>query len=182
MIPLMTKCVRPMDLILFEREKVTSSDRSNIVKLIESRQIQAENGERAPILIFPEGCTTFGTHVIKFKKGAFASLRAVQPFSNKVWYPTVSPNEGGGMNVIKCVALGLGGWFWTSTIIELPVFEPNEYFWQKHWDGKEQKWEAYARVIQKIIAEASGLEMSDCTLEDKNTYKDIIGGKKIKIV
>lgn len=33
-----------------------------------------------PILnIFPEGCTTNGTKLIQFKKGAFNSLRAVRP-------------------------------------------------------------------------------------------------------
>jgi hypothetical protein len=30
----------------------------------------------------------------------------------------------------------------------MPIFEPNEYFWQNHWDGKEEKWEAYARAVR----------------------------------
>ena len=30
---------------------------------------------------------------------------------------------------------------------ELPVFEPNEYFWKHHWDGKEERWITYARVV-----------------------------------
>jgi hypothetical protein len=30
---------------------------------------------------------------------------------------------------------------------EMPVFEPNEYFWKHHWDGKEDKWKAYARAV-----------------------------------
>jgi len=33
--------------------------------------------EAAPIQIFPEGCTTNGEGIIKFKKGAFASLLPV---------------------------------------------------------------------------------------------------------
>ena len=40
---------------------------------------------------------------------------------------------------------------------ELPVFKPNEYFWANHWnEGKEERWEAYARVIRTIICEISG--------------------------
>jgi hypothetical protein len=35
----------------------------------------------------------------------------------------------------------------------MPVFEPNEYFWKNHWDGKEEKWRVYARVVQQLIAE-----------------------------
>lgn len=38
-------------------------------------------------------------------------------------------------------------------MFEMPVFAPNEYFWQNHWDGEEDKWCAYARVVRQIIAE-----------------------------
>ena len=41
----------------------------------------------------------------------------------------------------------------TMHIKEYPVFKPNEYFWENHWrKDREEKWEAYARVIQNIIA------------------------------
>jgi len=32
-----------------------------------------------PLFIFPEGGTTNGTSIIKFKKGAFAALKPIQP-------------------------------------------------------------------------------------------------------
>jgi len=54
----------------------------------------------------------------------------------------------------------------------LPTFCPNEYFWEHHWnEGKEEKWVAYARAIQTIIANHLGLPMSDLTTEDKTAYK-----------
>ena len=34
------------------------------------------------------------------------------------------------------------------TSYQLPVFEPNEFFWEHHWDGKEDKWLLYARVVR----------------------------------
>lgn len=75
----------------------------------------------------------------------------------------------------QLVSIGMGGWFWTSTLKELPVFEPNDFFWKNYWrEGKEEKWEAFARAVQEIIAEASGLEVSNCTLEDKNEYKSLM--------
>ena len=43
---------------------------------------------------------------------------------------------------------------------EMPVFKPNEYFWEHHWDGKEEKWMAYARAMQKIIADELGVPVS----------------------
>ena len=39
----------------------------------------------------------------------------------------------------------------------MPVFRPNEYFWKNHWDGKEEKWVAYARAVRLAMSEASGI-------------------------
>lgn len=80
---------------------------------------------------------------------------------------------------------------------DLPVFEPNDYFWQHHWrEGKEEKWEAFARVVRSVIQEhtcnqtspvdpLTGLgsrpaELSDSTMEDKLEYKQLLkdSGKK----
>jgi len=43
-------------------------------------------------------------------------------------------------------------------VCEMPVFEPNEYFWANHWDGKEEKWQAYARAVRQVMMDASGLK------------------------
>ena len=57
----------------------------------------------------------------------------------------------------------------------LPVFEPNDYFWQNHWqEGKEEKWEAFARVVRQIMADHGGYKLSDLSMEDKFKYKDLI--------
>ena len=63
------------------------------------------------------------------------------------------------------------------TSYQLPVFEPNEYFWNHHWDGKEEKWLTYANVIRKIIADAGGFKISEARMEDKFEYKQIVRGK-----
>jgi hypothetical protein len=59
-----------------------------------------------------------------------------------------------------------------------PVFKPNDYFWKHHWDGKEPKWEAYARVAKQIITESHGFENSTIQMDDKFEFKDIMKGKK----
>lgn len=59
----------------------------------------------------------------------------------------------------------------TVDYIELPVFAPNEYFWKHHWDGKEEKWQAYARAVRQIIAECGGFELYDIEMENKLEYK-----------
>ena len=57
----------------------------------------------------------------------------------------------------------------------LPVFTPNDYFWENHWrkegEDKEEKWEAFARVVRQIMAEHGGYKLSDLTMDDKLVYK-----------
>ena len=64
------------------------------------------------------------------------------------------------------------------TYLEMPDFEPNEFFWKNHWDGKEEKWVAYARAVRSLMAETGDLKLSDCSLEDKLEYKNLLRGKK----
>jgi hypothetical protein len=66
------------------------------------------------------------------------------------------------------------------TLNEMPVFRPNEYFWQHHWDGKEEKWIAYSRAMRTIMAEHAGMKLCDTTLEDKVDFKNLVKGKEIK--
>jgi hypothetical protein len=49
----------------------------------------------------------------------------------------------------------------TITMKEMPVFRPNEFFWKNYWDGKEDKWVTYARAVRSVMAESSGMEVSD---------------------
>jgi hypothetical protein len=38
------------------------------------------------------------------------------------------------------------------TIIELPVFKPNDYFFKNHQREGEEQWETYARVIRDLMS------------------------------
>ena len=71
--------------------------------------------------------------------------------------------------------------FMTLDEIELPVFAPNEFFWKNHWrEGKEEKWEAFARVVREIMGEVGGLKLSDLTMQDKFDYLELLKGKEPK--
>jgi len=134
-----------------------------------------------PLSIFPEGCSTSGEFVIQIKKGAFSTLKAVKPYSAKTWSLTgISANSGGTLDFFKLTTVtGMTGFF-TYQLQEMPVFEPNEYFWKHHWDGKEDKWKTYARVMQKLIAKQSGLKTSDSWVTDKLAYKKLVRAKTAK--
>jgi 1-acyl-sn-glycerol-3-phosphate acyltransferase len=118
---------------IFMQRGDTKEGRALILEKIKERQIQSELGLSVPIHIYPEGATTNGSAILPFKKGAFASLRAVKPYTFCYW--SVLGNQCFGTPI---------GFFAYGVIImnnvasiavrrELPVFAPNDYFWENHW-------------------------------------------------
>ena len=63
----------------FLKRAASKEEREKTLQDIMARQIRSEQGEMVPLHIFPEACSTNGTHVIKLSKGAFYSLRKVRP-------------------------------------------------------------------------------------------------------
>lgn len=128
-----------------------------------------------PILhLFPEGCTTNGTKLIKFKRGAFGSLRAVRPvaltYNTPSWGISITQDVVG---FLKHSLVGIMVGYCIANIDILPVFEPNDYFWKNYWqEGKEEKWEAFARANREILSEHLGIGLSDSKMEDKFVYKN----------
>lgn len=129
-------------------------------------------------MIYPEGATTNGEALVYFNKGAFASLRPVQPIVLKYWTLgkiKASQDVLGISNHLNVIGLALAI---TLRVIELPVFAPNEYFWKHHWqEGKEEKWEAFARVVREIMAEVGDFQISDLTMQDKFDYIEKLKGR-----
>ena len=133
-----------------------------------------------PLLLYPEGCTTNGTSLIKFKKGAFGQLMKVKPHVTTFWSLTgARPVHGDAISMLAFINVLIYCGFALFTLNEMPVFEPNEYFWKHHWqEGKEEKWEAFARAVRELMAQVGGLKLSNCSQEDKLAYKNLIRGKK----
>lgn len=77
-LPFMCKIAESFQSLFCDRGG-SSESRLRTLKAIEERQVLAEKGEYPVIHIFPEGCTTNKSAIVKFKKGPFNSLRAVRP-------------------------------------------------------------------------------------------------------
>ena len=138
--------------------------RNQVFEIIKKRQEEVEEGKAAPLLVFPEGGTTNGKVMTAFKKGAFASLKPVKPHIVRAWTLVGSGTRGDMM----------GLWHWSFLIpfmniitlpelLEMPVFAPNDYFWNKYWDGKneEEKWEVFAKAVRQVMAKTGGFALSD---------------------
>ena len=142
------------------------------MRQILDRQQATERGEFPITTIFPEGCTTNGSCIVKFKKGAFAALRPLKPIVFRYWNPSsISCTQDiAGFFFHSLVTMACI--FITADIQYMPVFAPNDYFWEHHWEeGKEEKWEAFARVVREIMCEAGGYPSSELTMQDKFNYK-----------
>lgn len=152
----------------------TAAARAKTLQQIQERQVLIKQGVCPQLNIFPEGATTNGKSIIKFKKGAFFSLDAVRPV-------VIRYKEMGGLSVAQDVCgilySTLASVYTIGTTVQvdyLPVFQPNDFFWNNHWqEGKEEKWEAYARVVREIMAEHGGFKLSELTMQDKIEYKKL---------
>jgi hypothetical protein len=89
--------------------------------------------------MYPEGCTTNNTSIIQFRKGAFFGLCSVQPLVIKYWSPFFR-NPHDILNPLAHMILCCSQPFGVATAYELPVFKPNDYFFEHHQKTGEDKW------------------------------------------
>ncbi len=120
---------------------------------INTRQEEVKKGLYPPLILYPEGGTTNNTELLKFKGGAFRGLHSVQPITLKYYSPYMTPSHD-VMNVFSHILLMCCQPFTIITVQELPVFEPNDYFFKHHMQEGEIKWVTYMRVIREIMADA----------------------------
>lgn len=134
-IPFVGVTARLSGSLFFDRTSTT--DRKCLLPLIDERQKQAEAGIFPPLVIFPEGGTTNGTCLIKFAKGAFAGLNAVQPTG--ITYKSALVSVGNAALPFAGHFLQVMGSPWTTCEMRIyPVFKPNEYFWTHHQKNGEE--------------------------------------------
>ena len=140
---------------------------------ISDRQALCEKGIYPPLIIYPEGGTSNGTHLLQFKKGAFAGLRSVQPIIIKYYNPIID-NECCAYNFFAHSILYGCTYYSRCKIVSLPVFTPNDYFFENYQKEGEEKWETYARIVREIMAKEGNFKLSEHSIEDKFKFKDVL--------
>ncbi len=122
-------------------------------------------------MLYPEGCTTNNTELITFRRGAFYGLNSVKPITIKYYSPFFTPTHD-ILDVFSQGLLLMCQPYMTAHIKEMPLFQPNDYFYTHHVKEGEEKWVAYMRVIRQIMGESLGFKLSEQRLEDKFEYKE----------
>ncbi len=114
---------------------------------------------------------------MSFKKGAFASLKAVRPVVLKYEAGTLFPSYD-IIPFLPFVILQLSVFDYKCTVNELPTFVPNDYLYTTHADKGKEKWEIYAWAVRDIIAKNGDFEKSEIPYREKLKYEVLLGFKK----
>ena len=160
-----------LNCLFVKRESKT--DRERIFTELEKRQKDFYDGKiLTPICLFPEGTTTNGKYILKFKRGAFYNLLPIKPqiilLGNNLNYSVAIGVGSPVMNYFRSLC-----YFGCQiNLCELPVIKPTEYMFEKYADLGEEKWEIFAEVTRKIMCEIGGLTPSDKTFRDSKRYEN----------
>ena len=120
-------------------DRANKDQKKTLLMQIKERQIDCENGLFPPLILYPEGGTTNGTHLINFKKGAFVGERSVQPLLIDYKSPFLCI-ENCVVNFLAFSVLTATSPYTLVNMKLMPVFQPNEYFWNNHHKEGEERW------------------------------------------
>ena len=177
-IPVFGKMNIGLHTILVDRS--STGAKKDVIELIEERQKEYMEGKSVmPFMIFPEGTTTSGRHILRFKKGAFVSLLPLKP---TIMHPNLSKVYhlgAGASNAGLCYFRALAQLYNKIEYIELPIMTPNEYMYNTYASYGKEKWEIYAEVAREIMCTLGNLKKSEMGLRDSFRYCSCIEEKKL---
>ena len=151
--------------IFFDRKN--EEERKNVQNIINQRILDAEKGLYQPLLIFPEGTTTNGRAMMKFKRGAFELEKPFYVYSlyyHSKFVPCLNMIKPAPSNFIMLSLL-------SNNITYMKFSEPIDPLWiiKKHGrkPGQEGNWEIIAKEVKELMCFAFGLENDDMTFMEK---------------
>lgn len=162
-------------------DRTNPADRKLTAERIAKRQRDILEGKNLTNLsIYPEGTVTNGTHLIKFKRGAFMALLPLKPIVELVDHNTECSLATGALPMHWHMVL-VTCYLWNYvTFLDLPIIKPTDYMYHNYGKEDEEKWATYMNITKSIMAECSGLKETNDSFEEKLEYLSIIKGKKVK--
>lgn len=161
--PLVNQFAFMHQVIFFKR-----GDKSvNMMEVIEKRVIEAEQGKYSPLLIFPEGTTTNGRGMMKFKRGAFQMEKPFYVYSlmyNSPFVPCLNM-----IKVLPSIFLVLSQI--SNGMVYCRLNQPIDpmYILKKYGrkPGQEGNWEIIAKETKELMCFAFGLEDDSMSFVEK---------------
>lgn len=142
-------------------------DRDQILSIIEERAKLAIKDEMNPLIVFPEGTTTNGRAMMKFKKGGFFLQYPITVTA--LWY------EGRFLPCLDMITLASSALIFFSSfrnkVSYMRIKQPIDPLWILKKKGKnpedEDSWEVVAEEIKKLMCFAFGIRDCDKSFRDK---------------
>lgn len=131
----------------------------------------------APLSIFPEGTTTCGRHILKFKRGAFYSLLPIKPLIININQDERYQLTVGGASVVTAYIKNFCHSYAYLYYSYMPVIRATDFMFKNYGHLSNEKWEVYAEVTKKIYLEIGGFESSLMGLRDSKRYWRAMLGK-----
>ena len=177
-VPIIGTLLKLLQSIFVDRSSTNS--KNNITDEIIQRQKDFIEGKAVmPFMIFPEGTTNSGRHLLPFKRGAFNSLL---PIKATIIHPNLYENYhlGCGSSDVGCnYIMSLSNLYNKVEYIELPVITPNDYMYKNFEHLGKEKWEIFANVSREIMCELGGFKKSEFGLKDSFRYCSCIEKKEL---
>ena len=171
--PFIGPCAVHLQSLFVNREN--SKDRESVLNQIKERQEAMLSGKNpTPIIIYPEGTTTSGEHLLKFKRGAFNALLPLKPVMVK---GNGDPNYHvgcGNSDVMINYMRGFTKLFYVVEYIELPIMRPTEYMYEHYKHLGNDKVEIFSEVAREIYCEVGGFKKGNGSLRETNRYSSIM--------
>ncbi len=146
---------------IFVDRKNPNSRKEVLEKIMERQKDYMEGRAVMPLMIFPEGTTTSGRHILKFKKGAFYSSLPIKP---NIIHSNLSRSLHlgcGACDVNFNYCRSLTELYFQTEFIELPIMTPNEFMYTNFGSYGKEKWEIYAEVAREIMCTLGDFKKSD---------------------
>lgn len=160
---------KAINCLFVNREK--ESSRNEIFEKLYERQTKFLEGKYfAPLVLFPEGTTTCGRDILKFKKGAFYHLLPIKPEIINIYQENKCHIAIGAQNVLFNTLKYLC--FLTENLyyVNMPVIRPTEFMFKNYSHLGKEKWEIYAEVVRKIYCEVGGFKECNLGFRDSDIY------------
>ena len=155
---------------IFVNRNNSGSKNNTLDDIVERQKNFYEGKPVMPFMIYPEGTTTSGKHILRFKKGAFCSLL---PIKATILKPNISDKyhlSCGSSDVAMNFIRSLAKLYVKVEYIELPIITPNEYMYKNFAHFGKEKWEVFAGVTREIMCELGDFKKSERGIRDNFRY------------
>ena len=169
-LPLIAAVARVWGCIPVDRAKAASASASagpavpGVIDLLRER---VAHPRRAPVVVFPEGTTSSGEGLLRFKRGAFVPAAPVKPVILR--YPHQQFNPAWESMTAPLHLWRLLTQFSNYCSVEwLPVYVPNE--------AEKKDPALFASNVREYMSRLSGLPCFDADLDTKKDFLKLIRG------